>query len=161
MTLYDIQGEFLRLYELADSEEDSEAFSDTLEALQGDLEVKARGCVHVMRQLEMEEAECEKRIAELTKRKNARKNARERINKAIFDTMDIAGLTEIEAGEYKIKVVNNGGQLPMEVIPEAVPDNFMKIKYEPDKALIRKALESGEQLSFASLGERGKHLSIR
>lgn len=160
MTLYDIKGEFLRLYELADSEEDEEAFLDTLEGLQGELEVKAKGCVYVMKQLEMEEAECDKVIEAFTRKKQAKKNARERIINAIHDTMSTADLKEIAAGEYKIKIVKNGGKNPL-VINGEVPDSYMRLKYEVDKELIRKALEDGKALDFAYLGERGEHLSIR
>ena len=53
-SLFDLQGDFLALYELATSEGDEQAFLDTLEGLMGELEVKAGGYVHVIKQLEME-----------------------------------------------------------------------------------------------------------
>lgn len=160
MTLYEIQGEFLRLYELATTMEDLKAFSDTLEGLQGDLAVKAKGYVEVMKQIEMEANECDAVIQKFTEKKKARENALSRMKSALYDAMNTAELKELEAGEYKLKIVNNGGAAPL-VISGNVPDNFMKLKYEADKTLIRKVLEDGIELSFAHLEPRGTHLEIK
>ena len=160
MTLYEIQGEFLRLYELATTMEDLKAFSDTLEGLQGDLAVKAKGYVEVMKQIEMEANECDAVIQKFTEKKKARENALSRMKSALYDAMNTAELKELEAGEYKLKIVGNGGGAPL-VISGNVPDNFMKLKYEADKTLIRKALEEGKELSFAHLEPRGTHLEIK
>ena len=54
-TLFEIVDEFHELYELAtDPEVDPDVFADTLEALTGELEVKGKGYVSVIKQLEME-----------------------------------------------------------------------------------------------------------
>lgn len=160
MTLYDIQGEYLRLYELATSVDDITAFSDTLECLNGELEVKAKGYVEVMKQLEMEQKECDAVIEKFKAKKEARENAVKRMKSAIFDAMNIAGLKEVDAGDYKIKIVGNGGKEPL-VIDGEVPESFYKLKYEVDNELIRKALEKGEELDFAHLEPRGTHIVIR
>lgn len=160
MTLYDIQGEYLRLYELATTMDDIQAFSDTLDSLNGDLSVKAKGYVEVMKQLEMEQNECDAIIQKFTDKKKARENALNRMKSALYDSMNIAGLTEIEAGNYKLKIVGNGGVEPL-VISGDVPDSFYKLKYKVDKSLIRKALEKGEELDFAHLEPRGTHLEIK
>ena len=74
--------------------------------------------------------------------------------------MDAAQLTELKAGEYTLKIAKNGGKQPL-VIDSTVPDNFMKIKYEPDNDLIRQAIEEGKEVPFAHLEERGRHLNIK
>lgn len=160
MTLYDIQGDYLRLYELAATMEDVEAFSDTLEGLNGDLEVKSKGCIEVIKQLDMEAKECDEVIERFKAKKQARENAIKRLKTAIYDTMNIAGITEIKAGDYTIKVVKNGGKEPL-VIDGEVPEAFYKMKYEVDESLIRKAIENGEEIGFAHLEPRGTHLQIR
>lgn len=160
MTLYEITGEFLRLYELATTMEDLKAFSDTLEGLQGDLAVKAKGYVEVMKQIEMEANECDAVIQKFTEKKKARENAYSRMKSALYDAMNTAELKELEAGDYMLKIIPNGGVAPL-VISGDVPDNFMKLKYEADKTLIRKALEEGKELPFAHLEPRGTHLEIK
>ena len=160
MTLYDLQGEFLALYELATQEDDEQAFLDTLEALKGELEVKAAGYVHVIKQLEMEEDECDKAIAAFRAKKAVRDNNVKRMKEALIGAMDVAGIDSIKAGEYTLKIGKNGGLQPLKIDGE-VPDNFKKIIYEDDKDLIRKTLAEGKELDFAHLEERGRHLNIK
>ena len=161
-TLFNLVGEFETLYALATSEdsEDEQVFLDTLEALRGELEVKAGGYVHVIKQLEMEANECDNVIDSFRQKKNTRANNIKRMKEALIDAMDLAGLDSIPAGEYTLKIAKNGGLQPLKIDGE-VPDNFKKVIYEDDKDLIRKALNDGEELSFAHLEERGRHLNIK
>lgn len=160
MTLYDIVGEYEQLYELAIEDGDHQAFLDTLEGLKGELEVKASGYVQVMKQLEMEEAECDKVIEAFKAKKQTRANSIKRMSEALQSAMETAGVDVLNAGDYELKIVNNGGVQPL-VISGDVPDNFMKVVYEPDNKKIREALIDGQELDFARLGERGKHLRIK
>lgn len=164
-TLYDIQGDYLRLYTLATDLEDpesQEAFNNALADLDTDLANKASGYVHVIKQLEMEADECDKVIEAFKAKKEARKNNAKRMKEAILGVMDVANLPEIKAGEYTLKIAKNGGKAPLEIPDESlVPERFMKIKYEPDKDLIRKTIEDGTDLPFAEIKERGRHLTIK
>ena len=159
MTLYDLQGEFLRLYQII-TDEDEQVFLDTLEGLQGELEIKASGYAHVMKQLEMEEDECDKVIEAFKAKKAVRFNARKRMKEALINAMDVAGLNELPAGEYTLKIAKNGGLQPLKIDGD-IPDNFMKVQLVPDNDKIRKTLNDGEKLPFAHLEERGRHLNIK
>lgn len=159
-TLYQIQGEYLRLYDMVT--EDDEALEDTLESLNLDLSDKSEGYVAVIKQLEMESDECDRQIEYFQNKKKARQNSVKRLKEALLSAMDVANLNEIKAGSWVLKVAKNGGKTPVEIPDESlVPENYMRIKYEIDKDLIRKALEEGKELSFAKLGERGRHLNIK
>ena len=163
-TLFDITGEYLRLYELMTSEDDidGEAIADTLESLDSDLALKSEGYVHVIKQLEMEADECDKVIEAFQRKKQIRQNNVKRLKNAILCAMDTANLSEVSAGPYTIKIAKNGGKAPLEIPDESlVPERFMKIKYEPDKELIRKTIEDGTDLPFAEIKERGRHLTIK
>ncbi len=161
-TLFDLREEFKALYELAIAEgaEEEQAFLDTLEALKGELEIKANGYTHVIKQLEMESKECENVIAAFKAKKEIRENHIKRMKQALIEAMDAAGVEQLPAGEYTLKIAKNGGLQPLKIDGE-VPDNFTKIKIEPDNDLIRKALNDGEELGFAHLEERGRHLNIK
>ena len=163
MTLFDIKGEFFRLYELAvqnDDPECEEAFNNALDDLKTDLAGKSAGYVYVIKQLDMEADECDKVIEAFKAKKEARKNHIAKMKAALLDAMDAAQLSEIKAGEYTLKIAKNGGKQPL-VIDSTVPDNYMKIKYEPDNDLIRQAIEEGKEVPFAHLEERGRHLNIK
>ena len=159
-SLYDLTGEFKALYEMAINDEDPQAFLDTLEGLKGELEVKAGGYVHVIKQLTMEADECDKVIDAFTAKKATRMNNVKRMKDALMAAMDAAGIDTLKAGEYTLKIAKNGGLQPLKIDGE-VPDNFKKIIYEDDKDMIRKALNDGEELGFAHLEERGRHLNIK
>lgn len=164
MTLFDIQGEYLRLYDLMTDEEnhDEEAILTALEELNYDLSQKSAGYVSVIKQLEMEADECDKVIEAFKRKKEIRQNNIKRMKEALLGAMETAGLTEIKAGNYTLKIAKNGGKAPLEIPDESlVPERFMKIKYEPDKELIRKTIEDGTKLPFAEIKERGRHLSIK
>lgn len=159
-TLYELKDEFRALYELAATDDDEQAFLDTLEALRGELQSKASGYVHVIKQLEMEADECSKVIDAFKHKKEVRSNHVKRMKEALIEAMDAAGVEQLPAGEYTLKIAKNGGLQPLKIDGE-VPDNFTKIKIEPDNDLIRKALNDGEELGFAHLEERGRHLNIK
>lgn len=161
--LFNIVGEFNELYEMATSEEEQaeQVFIDTLESLKGELTEKAAGYVAVMNRLDMEM----KKAEEIEKRykaiKESRKNAIQRMKDACLWACDNLGVTEIDAGDMKIKVKNNGGQLPLIIDkPEFVPENLTKITIEPDNAKIREYLKDNE-CDFAHIGERGRHIEVK
>lgn len=162
-SLFNIVGEFNELYEMATSEEEQaeQVFIDTLESLKGELIQKAAGYVAVMNRLDMEM----KKAEEIEKRykaiKESRKNAIQRMKDACLWACDNLGVTEIDAGDVKIKVKNNGGQLPLIIDkPEFVPENLTKITIEPDNAKIREYLKDNE-CDFAHIGERGRHIEVK
>lgn len=162
-TLFDLTGEYLQALDvLTDPEIDEQVVSDTLEGLLGAIEVKSEGYIAVLNRLDMELTACKKHEQEWKARKQIRENAIKRLKKALTDTMVAIDKTEIAAGDVKIKLVNNGGLLPLIVDEDAeIPDRFKKIIYETDNTLIRKALDSGEDLPFARYGERGKGIRIK
>lgn len=162
--IFDLVGEYRELYEmLTDADESEEqVINDTIEGVIGEIEIKAAGLVGVMNRLDMEIDACEKHKKEWDNRLRVRKNAKERIKARIIQAMQEMGTTELAAGDVKFKLQNAGGQLPL-IIDEGatVPEKFTKITIENDNALIRKALENGEQLDFARFGERSKVLKIK
>lgn len=51
-TLFSLTGDFLRLYDMADDPDtDPQAFFDTMEAIEGEIEDKADGCACVIAKL--------------------------------------------------------------------------------------------------------------
>ena len=86
-TLFEIVDEFKELYELAtDSDVDSEVWEDTLEALTGELEVKGKGYVNVIKQLEMEA----KQAAEVSKMFADKQKVRENHIKQMKEALKVA-----------------------------------------------------------------------
>jgi uncharacterized small protein (DUF1192 family) len=163
-TLYELTNDYKSLLDLAGSmdEDEIQAFNDTLEAVLGEIEVKADGYAVVLAEIEGRINIVNKEIGRLEAIESALSNTRRRMIDRLKTAMEDIGKKEIKTDLHKFKIVNNGGKLPMTVQEDCVPEEYTKteVKIIPDKDKIRAALESGEVLPFASLGERGTHLKI-
>lgn len=75
------------------------------------------------------------------------------------------GISKQETARFKFSLAANGGKAPVIIDgnykPDEVPFSFQKQVVDFDKEEIRKALEAGDELSFARLGERGRSLRIK
>lgn len=118
-------------------------------------------------------------ITEMTARAAVRKAEGQRLNelaasdesrarllkdrlKVFFETHN---LKTVETSRYKLQIQRNGGKAPL-ILDESVPANrlpeqFQRVSINPDTVEIREALERGEHLNFAALGERGTSLRIK
>lgn len=159
-TLFELTTDMQALYALATEEDDEQAFLDTLEGLKGMIQDKAAGYVDVIQQLDMEAAKADLMAKQFAQKRDIRKNNVKRMKEALMWAMDQMDVKELPAGDYTIKVVKNGGMQPM-VIDGEVPESFLKVIYEADKDKIRQALKDGQDLSFARLEERGRHITIK
>lgn len=159
-TLFDITEDFRSLYELAtDPECDEQVFQDTLDGLMGELEVKSCGYTQVIKQLDME-AKQAKEVSQLFADKaKVRENHIKRMKEVLKMAMETAGVDEIAAGAFTIKLQKNGGLQPLKITGE-VPDNMTKVIVEPDMDRIRDYLK-GNECEWAHLEERGKHIVIK
>lgn len=161
-SLFNIVGEFQQLYDLATSEEEQaeQVFVDTLDSLKGALATKVDGYAAVMTRLDMEEKKADELVKKYTAIRNARKNARKRMNEAVLYACDALNVDKLTGDDVTLKVKKNGGMQPLIIDePENVPDNLTKVTVEPDNGLIREYLKDRE-CKFAHLEERGRHIEI-
>lgn len=160
-TLYQLTAEYQALLDFGSSidPEDQQAFLDTLEGLSGEVAQKVDAYAAVRTTLKGRRETVKKEIDRLTAIMKSIDSNIDRMDDAVQGAMDVMGVTELKSDLHKYKIVRNGGKAPL-VYDGAVPDNFQKIIIQPDTERIRAALEAGEQLSFAHLGERGSHLKI-
>jgi hypothetical protein len=74
------------------------------------------------------------------------------------------GYSSIETARYRLTLARNGGKAPLcidECPLETLPDEFVKVTREPNTEAIRAALEAGQELEFAWLGERAYSIRIK
>jgi hypothetical protein len=115
-------------------------------------------------------------ISELEARAQHRKDEAKRLdalaksdaNSATFlkqrlkTVLEQRGTKKLETPRYRLSVAGNGGKLPVEIHVDAsdLPEQYQKVKRDPDTDAIREALQKGEEVQGCALGERGKHLRI-
>ena len=164
-TLFELVDDFQELYEMStDPDLDPQVLQDTIEGMTGLIEVKAKGYVNVIKQLEMEITQANITSEMFRQKAEVRKNSVDRMKNALKIAMNRLEVKELPAGDFTIKLQNNGGQEPLVIDkPEAVPENMTKITIEADKAKIREFLstQQGKKCEYAHLEPRGQHISIK
>lgn len=78
---------------------------------------------------------------------------------------EVNKLKTVETARYKLSLTKSGGKPPLilddDISPTDLPEKFQKAHVEVDKTAIRAALEAGEELDFAYLGDRSSSIRIR
>jgi len=77
---------------------------------------------------------------------------------------ELRQIKKLDTDRYRLTLAKNGGKLAviLDSRPvENLPEGFKKTHIAADNEAIRKALESGEVLDFARLGDRGQSLRIK
>lgn len=169
MRLYDIAADYRRLQDMLDAadtpEEMRQTLIDTLESLSGDFEDKVENMAALIAEYKATIEGCRTEIARLTGKAARAENAIDSIKKYIMAEMQFAGIKKVNAGTWNITIAKNGGKAPIvwddDIEPEDLPEKYRSISYKIDTAAVRDALEAGEALDFAKLGERGESLRIK
>jgi len=157
-----------RSLEALDASEDLpvEVIQDTLEGLTGELTVKATNVAKFILNNEAM-AEAIEQASEAMKQRALRIRRRsESIREYLRINMQASGITKIEATEFVLSLKNN----PPSVIvtnEAMIPDAFKVTPTpppppvpRPDKALIKKAIQSGVEVAGAHL-EQAERLDIK
>ena len=166
-SLYELTTDLQALLDFGYSEDDAEAFSDTLNGIMGGIEDKADGYCAVISRFNANVDMIKAEEARLKARREVIEHNVQRMKDALqiaLETMEAGGMEkpQIKTALHTIKLAGNGGKQPLKVIEDKVPDSFKKIILETDKEKIRAAIEAGEDVSeFAELLPRGRHISIK
>ncbi len=164
-SLFSLTEQYRSLQALAESETDipDEVIADTLEALGGELELKAQNIARfALNQDAM--AEAIENAADAMKQRAQRLRKRTaHLRQYLLSNMQAAGLQRIEAPEVVLAIKNN----PESVVifaEDELPEQFM-VQPEPppkrpDKTAIKSAIKAGAVVPGARL-ERGQRLEIK
>ncbi len=165
--LYEITGDILTLQEMLEDSVEDEVLTDTLEAVQGEYEIKLEAYCKVIKNLEADivgiKAE-EKRLAD--KRKVLENNI-DKLKKAMFDSMKATNTPKVKGTLFTVAIQKNGGVVPIKYdksdknITDHLPDQLVNIVETPNLDAIRELLEAGKTVEGFSLGERGESLRIK
>ena len=162
-SLYEVTGNILALQELLESPIDDEnILKDTLEAVQGEYNAKIEGYCKVIRNIETDIEAFKIEVKRLSEKAKMLENNRDRLKKAIFDSMKATNTPKIKAGVFNVAIQRNGGKLPVIVDVETayLPKELVKVVESPDLEAIAKLIDSGNT-QYAHYGERGESLRIK
>ena len=160
-TLYQLTEAYQELLSMAlDPDTDPEALADTMEAIEGEFEVKADGYAKVMKELK---AIADARKAEAKRLLDGAKSVEaniDRMKAALMTAMKLTGKTKFKTELFGYGIQKNPPALKIDM-PDRVPEEFL-IPQEPkvDSAAIKKELKEGTVFDWCHL-EQSESLRIR
>lgn len=140
-TLYEIKGEIFELMEMMEEDPDNQCIADTLEALKGELEIKAEGYCKAIREFEAKGNSIDEEIKRLKARKQAAENNADRLKKALLVAMTETGNEKIQGELFTLSIRNNAVSL------DTIPD----IGHIPEKYLVPKDPDIDKKLLLADI----------
>lgn len=154
MKLYQLTDNYNKVWRMIDNEEtDLQIMKDTLESIEGAIEVKAQNTISLLKNLEVYSDGLEKEIKRLERMQDALNNKYDAIRNYLFSQLESAGLTEIKTSIATIKQQNNPPSVVIEK-EESIPAKYITVipqSYKIIKTEIAKDLKAGINVAGASL----------
>lgn len=150
--LYQLTGELLAIRnDLMDAGFDDTTIEDTLEGCAEDFDKKAVGCALISREIAANAKMMRDAAAEIVERARKWEARAERLEGYLQHNMKSAQRLRIENPLVTI-ALREGRDKSVEVVDaDAVPQQYMRVKTEPNKTEIKKALEAGQEIAGARL----------
>jgi hypothetical protein len=164
LKLYELVAQHRQLEVLLESDElPAEVIRDTLEGIEGSIELKAKSVAHLVLNLESFADEI-KRVADETAARAARiKRRADGIRNYLLLNLQASGISRVEAPEFTIAVRKNPAAVEIDDTA-IVPSEYMVTPEtpppRPDKKLLAAALKAGAEIPGVWL-KQGEHLSIK
>lgn len=121
--LREITGDLLQLMVMLEDEPDSEILKDTLESVEGELDVKAENYVYIIKEYESRIQAIEAEIKRLTERKKTSENNINRLKSALQNTMEIIGIKKCGGDIYTVTLREGSLQLG-DLVEEEIPKKY-------------------------------------
>jgi type I site-specific restriction-modification system R (restriction) subunit len=169
-TLFNISDEINELSNLLDEIEDNDLESEKLitswlENLGEERDRKLDNYAALIAELEARAEVRKKEAQRLAKLASTDEKKAVMLKERLKWFFEANKLKNVETSRYKLSLTKSGGKAPL-ILDDAIsatnlPEKFQKLHVEPDKTAIRAALEAGEELDFAHLGDRSSTIRIR
>ena len=165
MNLYELTGQWMELQDmLNDPESDLEAVIGSIEALDGEIEVKADGYAKMIRNLDGNLVSVIAEMERLKTRKNMYEASIKWLKKSLQGAMVATGKRNFKTALFTFTVKKAGGKDPviMDITDTSeLPDELVKIEEKPDLDAIRELIQKNGSCKYAHLGERAETLVIK
>lgn len=158
-TLYEIKDDVLALMEMMEEDPSNEVIEDTLEALKGELSVKAESYCKVIAEFNEREEALERAINDMKAKKEAVEKNIKRLKDALFHAMKETGEEKIRGDIFYLYIKNNAESL--DNVPETLPEKYL-IPQEPkvDRKALLADIKSGVKVDGVTT-KRTQSLMIR
>lgn len=143
-SLYELKGQYLELLSMMEEGADEETIKDTLEGIEGEIEVKADNYARIIRQLESDANGLKTEIERMTDRKRALENHVSYLKNNLQDAMILTGKEKFKTELFSFGIQSNPASVVIDD-PTSIPAEFL-IPQEPkvDKKSIKEYLKDNE-----------------
>lgn len=162
--IYEIASDWFRVQEMMeDPELDPQTLADTLEAIEGELEVKAENYAKVMKNLEGDIVAIKAEIDRLTSKKKTIENNIKNMKATLQSVMEVTGKTKFKTDLFSFGIQKNVPSVVIDVEDvRDIPEDYLKFKEpEVDKTAIKAAINDGVDLTGIAHLETKYSLRIR
>lgn len=163
-TMYELTSDYNKVLELASNPDiDPQAITDTLEAINMEIEIKAENTAKVLRELEGMAAALKAEEQRIAVRRKSIENNVDRIKTGLYEAMKTTGKIKFKTQLFSFAIAKNGGKIPIVVDVDTadLPDEFVIVTEKPDTEAIRAYIEKHGTCAYAHYGERGESLRIK
>ena len=153
--LYNLTNQYLALQDLDMPAED---LADSLEGIEGEINIKAENIIHVLANMDTTAIDAE--IKRLQTLKRSITSRRESLNEYLRFNMMVCDITNIKWDTGSVTLCK-----PSQVVQiddeDSIPARFNKVTTAANKALIKKALKDGEDVPGCKLVDAKHRLLIK
>lgn len=151
--LYDYLRSKNELNQLFESGEiDSDTLKDTLDSIDGELELKAIDLIKYSRELELMAHAVRSEEVRLRERREALLSRADQLKSYVKESMENLGKKKIESDLFTLSLRKSSGKVVIND-ESLIPECYRRVKMTtaPDKTLIKQALEDGVEVEGAEL----------
>lgn len=166
MKLYEITENYRTLFDTFDdcddlSDDEVQAYLDTLESLEGDFDIKAENIACFIKELNGEVDMLAAELRSLKARKLAKEHLAERLKNMLVNSMQVIGIKKIDRPHAKLSLRNNAESAICDIGDKAfekwaIENNakdVLKFKPELSKTALKEALKNGKEFPGVHLGK--------
>ncbi len=163
-SLYELTEQYAAVRDmLFDEDVDEQVINDTLESIEGAIEVKADNYAKIIREMNATAAVIKQEEARLAARRKSLENRSAALKNRLEENMRFIGKKKFKTDLFSFNIQTNGGLQPLYVSEDIseIPMRFLvQADPEPNNAAIREYLKDHE-VDWAKLLPRGESLRIR
>lgn len=161
--IYELTQDYLIISEMMENPElDPEFLADTMEAVEGALEIKAENYAKVMKNLEGDVTALKAEETRLSEKRKAIENNIKNMKVALQSMMTITGKTKFKTDLFSFGIQKNAPSVVIDTDINNLPTEFLKFREpEVDKTKLKEALKNGEDLEGLAHLEQSESLRIR
>ena len=160
-TMYELTTDYMTVLSMAtDGETPPEAIADTLEAIGGEIEIKAESTAVITQELNAEAAKIDAEIKRLTTRKKALETNADAIKDRIYNTMKSTKKEKFKTTLFSFSIKKNPPKLVIDDETKIPKKYLIPQPAKIDNAAIKAELTAGKKCKYAHI-EQGESLTIK